>query len=555
MATRRVACVWLPRFSLANARARLTNDGAYSLALYNPDSRSREIVVADPDVLARGVQPGLPLTAAEARCPDVLYRTIDPALDDATFASIADILDTFSPVVEVKGAGIAFLDIDGLELLYGPEDVLAQRLRRAIPEPFGATTRIGIADGRTVAEIASRHGIVPNDPGITIVPAGANARFLAPLPIEALPISFDAAERLRMLGIRAIGDIGARLPRNALVHRLDHLGETIWRLSRGETIDEPLSPRPRPLVTRDEIELEWAEESNDRLIFLLKGLADRLARRLDAHGLAAHRLRVTWRFDTRPALASGIEGATPPDAAIHQRDLFPAEGSASGASIHEILRWHLEGAHLRAPVIGIAIEAMDLAPPRGRQLRLLGGQLGRPASFDRQRNARHAIARLRARWHPDAVRRARAQPSRRPEDAFQWLRPEASDEAFEDVDDVSPGKKPPGRSGPARPRPAKVPRPTPQPSALLGQPPVWIIDPPEPITLRVPGSSKSPIITFRQRQIPLIEWAGPFRVSDLPWRDNRAERDYYQAIDADGRAYWLYHDRIDDRWLCHGIFD
>ena len=59
----------------------------------------------------------------------------------------------------------------------------------------------------------------------------------------------------------------------------------------------PLKARETPLQLHDTLDLEWVETSLDRLLFLLKRLADRLSVRLGHHGLGCGRLRIVWLLD------------------------------------------------------------------------------------------------------------------------------------------------------------------------------------------------------------------------------------------------------------------
>ncbi len=546
MAERRVACIWLPRFSLENARAtqRIATDRP--IALYNADSPSREIVAASDELLGRGLRLGLPLTSAETRCPGALYLAADPESDRIACGAIAALFDPFSPAVEIGPVGIFFLDSEGLTLLYGEEPRLAARLRDAVPPMHRVHACVGIADGRAVAEIAARQARGRRDPR-AIVPPGENRSYLAPLPLDVLPLAFDDIERLHLLGIRTVADFTTRLPFNAVSHRFGDAGRRAWRIARGTWSGAPIAPRPRPLALHDRIDLDWSEENPDRLTFIVKALADRLAARLLAHGLAAHRLRVTWHLDPRPPERDdGTPGDPFPTA--RQADLHLPEGGTTAAALLEMLRWHIEGLHLTAPVVAIALEADDLGTPRGVQLRLLDGQLGRPPSFERQRSARRAIARLRARWGNDAVRAVAIEPARRPESAVTWSEPGALPHQ-----ESTNSPRPARRSTRRHSRPL-VP-PTPQPDALLPSPPLWFNDPPEPIEVHPPGERAGPVVRIKKRRLAIAHWAGPFRIVDLPWRENGADRDYYQVVSRGGDALWIFHDRRSDAWYWQGTFD
>jgi hypothetical protein len=429
---------------------------------------------------------GLALREAESRWPDVAYRSDDPAAYARALEPVLELLAELSPTVEwsaepSEAAAAArheptaryaiFLDGTGLAPLFGSEERLARLIAREVLERAGHQVRVGIADGRFAALRAATSPPQPPTPphptmgplsaardprvargrgGEGIVPPGGDAAFLAPLPVALLPLPAEARERVARLGARTLAEYG-KLPANALRHRFGPDGVTARALVAGHD-EGPLRARPTPLQLHDTIDLEWVETSLDRLLFLLKRLADRLSVRLSHHGLGCGRLRVCWLLDDS-GLTTGddvVESPTPqpPPSCLPWGPVSPwpcegegepgaivstvrlAEPAGSGASLLEHLRWHVEGLRpetFRDPatgqmrgVRGIVVEAEELAPLSGRQLALLPGEDGRMSSPERLIAAERALARLQARWGEAAVRQAELVASRRPERAFRW---------------------------------------------------------------------------------------------------------------------------------------
>ncbi|MDA8188944.1 MAG: hypothetical protein M0T85_12450, partial [Dehalococcoidales bacterium] len=52
------------------------------------------------------------------------------------------LLDSFSPAVEVDEPGAAYLDAQGLELLFGPQDKLGRMIIDAIKDSLGLSARV-----------------------------------------------------------------------------------------------------------------------------------------------------------------------------------------------------------------------------------------------------------------------------------------------------------------------------------------------------------------------------------------------------------------------------
>jgi len=109
----------------------------------------------------------------------------------------------------------AFLDISNLRD-ENPER-LARRLQADIKNELDLPCSIGIASNKLVAKIATEVGkksAKKGSPpfGLTIVPAGEEAAFLAPLPANMLwGVGPKTEAKLSELGIHTIGDI-ARWP-------------------------------------------------------------------------------------------------------------------------------------------------------------------------------------------------------------------------------------------------------------------------------------------------------------------------------------------------------
>ena len=120
-------------------------------------------------------------------------------------------------------------------------------------------------------------------PPTIAVPVGEDALFLAPLPLETLPLPVQARLALRRLGVRTLGAFAA-LPANSIAHRFKSHGEEgrlAHRLAKGGDT-RPLRPRRPTPAARVALTFEWEESDLDRLTFALKHLATQLATRIQA---------------------------------------------------------------------------------------------------------------------------------------------------------------------------------------------------------------------------------------------------------------------------------
>src|ERR1051325_6404868 len=104
--------------------------------------------------------------------------------------------------------------------------------------------RVGWGRGKFVAWVAASQA---KPGGAVIVRPGEEGRFLAAQPLAVLPLDPDTHRRLRLLGLRTIGDLAA-LPEEAVVSQFGRAGRRLWRLAAGETAERGVGregPPPR----------------------------------------------------------------------------------------------------------------------------------------------------------------------------------------------------------------------------------------------------------------------------------------------------------------------
>lgn len=156
-------------------------------------------------------------------------------------------LHDLTGLVEQISIDEAFLDIS--DMREAPARI-ALNLQADIKNNLHLPSSIGIASNKLVAKIATEVGKKSSkkkiEPpfGLTIVPAGEEAKFLAPLPADMLwGVGPKTSARLTELGIHTIGDI-ANWPEKELVNLFGENGRDLWRHAHG--IDN------RPIVTESE---------------------------------------------------------------------------------------------------------------------------------------------------------------------------------------------------------------------------------------------------------------------------------------------------------------
>jgi DNA polymerase-4 len=194
--------------------------------------RGRRSVVAAASYEARrfGCHSAQPMTIALRRCPEAVVVAPRIARYVELSEAVFELFSRFTPLVEGLSIDEAFLDLSGTERLHGTAEQAARRIRELVLAQTGLTCSVGVASCKFVAKIASDH----NKPdGLTVVPAGEERAFLAPLPIRALwGVGPKTEEALNRMGITRVGEI-ASLGAERLEGELGEHGLHLHRLSLG----------------------------------------------------------------------------------------------------------------------------------------------------------------------------------------------------------------------------------------------------------------------------------------------------------------------------------
>jgi DNA polymerase-4 len=273
--------------------------GLHGLAFAVGGRPNERGVVASCSYAARkyGVRSAMPTAQALRLCPGLRIvsgrHRIYGEVSDQVMSRIHDL----SPSVEQISIDEAFVDISGLK---DPPEYIARRLQARVRDELGLPCSVGIASNKLVAKIATEVGkkaAKGNSPpcGLTIVPAGEEAAFLAPLPIEMLwGVGPKTAAKLEGLGMHTIADI-AKWPESSLIHSFGENGRDLARRARGE--DE------RMIVTEHEAksmsqETTFAHDIRDdtALKKTLRELSEDVGRNLRRSSLAGATIKLKLRW-------------------------------------------------------------------------------------------------------------------------------------------------------------------------------------------------------------------------------------------------------------------
>lgn len=340
------------------------------------------VSTASYEARAFGVHSALPMARARRLCPRAAYLPVDFAYYAEASERFHAILRDYTPACERAGTDEAYLDVAGCERLFGDGEAIARAIRGRVRAEIGIAASAGVAANKLVAKVASD---AAKPDGLRVVPAGAEAAFLAPLPVRDLPmVGPRLAARLAEMGLRTIGEVAA-WPAAALRARFGRMGEELHERALGRFDAPVLTERAAARSVSRETTFGEDEPSRARLRAVLRAQAERVARDLAREGRAARTVVLKLRF---PPFQTLTRSHTPARQVALADDIF-----AAGADLFERL-WREEG---RRPVRLIGVGVANLVP-RARQLRL-----GETPESDR---LAETVGALRDRFGDGAVRRA-----------------------------------------------------------------------------------------------------------------------------------------------------
>ena len=246
-----------------------------------------------------GVHSAMPLRTAYKLCPQAVFLDGHPERYREASLKVREVLESFSPQVEMASIDEAYLDMTGTERLHGPPLRSAHTLHEKMKRETQLNCSIGIGTSRLVAKISSDQG-KPN--GICYVLAGCEQAFLAPLEVRKIPGVGKVTEKnLHDLGIKTVGDL-AKLDDDFLEEKFGKWGLAMAGKSRGEDAggyfeggvsysedgDDPKSISHEHTFSEDTRDREQLEST-------LARLSEMVARRLRDHGLRARNVSLKLR--------------------------------------------------------------------------------------------------------------------------------------------------------------------------------------------------------------------------------------------------------------------
>ncbi len=261
-----------------------------------PDERG---VIASCSYPARamGVRSAMPTSQALRLCPELIIVSSGRGHYGEMSKKVMERLHNLAPLVEQISVDEAFVDISGMP---EPAQKIALNLQTLIWEELRLPCSIGVASNKLVAKIATETGkkkaqTAGYPKALTVVPAGSEAQFLAPLPVSMLwGVGPKTELKLKEIGITQIGQL-AEIGEATLKSLFGENGRDLARHALG--VDErPVSTERETKSISQETTFSKDIFEDEKLMKTLKELAAQVARSLRDEGLVGKtiKLKIRW---------------------------------------------------------------------------------------------------------------------------------------------------------------------------------------------------------------------------------------------------------------------
>jgi len=168
----------------------------------DPQSRG---VVATANYEARkfGIHSAMSSAEARRRCPHAVFVRARHTLYRDYSRAVWDTVRGVVPTIERTGLDEGYLDIGEVTQDFLGARKIAEAVQTSVRAATSLTCSLGVSTSKVVAKIASD---LRKPAGLTVVPAGSEAIFLAPFAVRRLPgVGPKAEQRLVAAGIDSIG--------------------------------------------------------------------------------------------------------------------------------------------------------------------------------------------------------------------------------------------------------------------------------------------------------------------------------------------------------------
>ena len=474
------------------------NGAAFVFAV---NERGRKVIKAvSPAAEALGIQTNMPLADARALIPNLQAFDHKDGRETKLLKAIGEWCIRYTPLVSIDHKQGLILDVSGCTHLWGGEQSFLNEISKRL-ESKGYQVRTAMADTIGTAWAISRFG-----PASAVIPSGAQANALLPLPPASLRLDPVILSRLQKLGLYQIRSF-INMPRSVLRRRFGE--ELLQRMAQalGQE-EETIKPLQLPVLYQERLPCIEPISTASGIEVAIQRLLEALCARLKEDGKGLRTAKLTCHRVDGKMVDVTIGTNSPSHHISHLFKLFELKICAI------------------APELGIELfimEAVKVEEINPLQELLWTGNQG----LDQQKIV-ELLDRISVKIGSNIIHRYLP-------DEHYW--PERSIKLANSIQE-----KPHINWRNDRPRPTQL------------------LKKPVPIEVTAPIPDYPPMLFRYHGKVHHIQKAdGPERIEREWWLEAGEHRDYYQVEDEQGQRYWLfrsghYTGDKSNNWFLHGYF-
>jgi len=237
-----------------------------------------------------GIKSGMAMYLAKKQCPHAIVVNGNFEAYRSFSKRMYEIFCSFTPDVEMVSIDEAYLDITGVQ---GDPAVVARNILVEIYKKLGLSASCGLATTKTVAKVASS---INKPHKLTVVPAGSEKGFLAPLSLRSLPgVGPKTFETLERFGFKQIGDV-AKLHFSEVLEIFGIKGIPLWKKSRGIDNGNVNSDKSMPKSISKEHTFYDSVKDEQACIEILRTLSAQVFAKLRVYEMKANTVFIKIRY-------------------------------------------------------------------------------------------------------------------------------------------------------------------------------------------------------------------------------------------------------------------